>query len=172
MSIQKHLELNFKKINYDKPVKQGLIYYSSINYDNEPFYIQSPKMICKEDGSFILDKKNTMINLETINHDYSFYDFFINFDDKNIKETYKNNNDWFNKEIPLEIIDNMYKRTCKPIKKNSKPTFSFKIPTFKDKVQCQIYDQKKNYIDFNKIKSGSELSFILHIPEMIEVWKQ
>ena len=47
MSIISHDELDFKKINYSKPEKQGVIYYSSMNYDNKPFYLQTPKMICK-----------------------------------------------------------------------------------------------------------------------------
>jgi len=95
--------------------------------------------------------------------DFSFYDFFLNLEDRNIKETFKKNKDWFGKEIPLQLIDDMYKRTTKPVKKDSKPSFSFKIPTIKNKVQCQIYDQKKICLDVSKLDKDTEIIFILHV---------
>ena len=163
MSIKKHTELDFKKINYQTPEKQGLIYYSPINYNNEPFYLQTPKMICKKNLKDLIEKKNTNLEMETMNMDFSFYDFIANFDERNIKETFKNGKEWFNKDIPLEVIDNMYKRSCKPVKKNMKPIFSFKIPMIKEKIQCQLYDQKKNCIDYDKLSEGIEIVCILHI---------
>ena len=33
----------------------------------------------------------------------------------------------------------------------------------KDKVQCQIYDQKQNTIDLNTVKEGTECICILHV---------
>tara|TARA_Y100000590_G_scaffold427848_1_gene538504 strand:+ start:816 stop:1616 length:801 start_codon:yes stop_codon:yes gene_type:complete len=163
MSIQKHTQLDFKKINYQTPEKQGLIYYSPINYNNEPFYLQTPKMICKKNLKDLIEKKNTNLEMETMNMDFSFYDFLANFDERNIKETFKNGKEWFNKDIPLEVIDNMYKRSCKPVKKNMKPIFSFKIPMIKEKIQCQLYDQKKICIDYDKLSEGIEIVCILHI---------
>ena len=163
MSILRYSDVNSKKINYGKPEKQGMIYYAPIDYNNEPLYLQLPRMICKSNGPEIVKRKSTMLDIETLNNDYSFYDFMLNLDERNIKETFKNNELWFNKNIPLEIIDDMYKRTCKPIKKESKPIFSFKIPVVKEKVQCQIYDQKKTFIDISKVISGAEMICILHI---------
>ena len=163
MSVLKHDELDFKKINYNKPEKQGVIYYAAMNYDNKPFYLQTPKMSCKNGFQEILNSKNSLLDLEPINMDYSFYDSLISLDEKNVKCTFENNKDWFGKNIPLEIIDNMYKRNNKPVKKDSKPQFSFKIPLIKDKVQCQIYDQKRVCVDFNKINENTEVVLILHV---------
>jgi len=163
MPIQKHSDIDYKKLNYSKPEKLGLIYYAPINYDNEPFYLQTPKMICKSNTLSVLEKKKTNLEMEPLNMDFSFYDALLNLDEKNIKETFKNNKSWFGKDIPLEIIDNMYKRACKPVKKDSKPNFSFKLPITKDKLACQIYDQKKICVDFTKIKEGSEIICILHV---------
>lgn len=163
MSILKHDELDFKKINYNKPEKQGIIYYSSINYDNKPFYLQTPKMSCKNGFQDVLDSKNSLLDLEPINMDYSFYDSLLTLDEKNVKNTFDNNKEWFGKNIPLEIIDNMYKRNNKPVKKDSKPNFSFKIPLMKQKVQCQIYDQKRICVDFEKIQENTEVVLILHV---------
>ena len=74
MTIFKHDEIDIKKINYQKPEKQGMVYYSPINYNNEPFYIQVPRMKCLKNGSDITSKTNT-IDLENITNDLGFYDF-------------------------------------------------------------------------------------------------
>ena len=98
MNIFKYDEIDFKKINYDKPEKNGTFYYSSINYNKKPFQILSPKM------KYIGDNKdlNTLI-CETINKDFSFYDFFLNLENRNIKNTFNSNKEWFGKEIPLDF---------------------------------------------------------------------
>jgi len=163
MTILRHTELDSKRINYRKPEKQGLIYYSAIDYNNEPFYLQTPKMICTKGGLEIIESKNNILDMKTMNIDYSFYDTFVNLDELNVKKTFENNKEWFGKEIPLDVIDNMYKRSNKPVKKDSKPIFGFKVPMAKGKVQCQIYDQKRTCIDLNQLKEGSEVVCILHI---------
>ena len=163
MSILRHTELHLKKLNYKKPEKQGLIYYSAIDYQNNPFYLQTPKMICKKNGHEITESKNNYLEIEPSNIDFSFYDTFVNLDELNVKKTFENNKDWFGKDIPLEVIDNMYKRSNKPVKKDSKPIFSFKVPISKGNVQCQIYDQKKTCVDLNQIKEGTEVVCILHL---------
>jgi len=163
MNIHKHSDIDVKKINYGKPEKNGSFYYSPINYRNEPFHIQSPKMKCTDNILKSIEKGNYNLDCETINNDFSFYDFFLNLEDRNVKETFKQNKDWFGKEIPLQLIDDMYKRISKPVKKNSKPHFSFKLPTIKNKVQCQIYDQKKICLDISKLEQDTNIVFILHI---------
>ena len=120
-------------------------------------------MKCSSNVLESIQNGNSNLDCETINTDFSFYDFFLNLEDRNIKETYKKNKDWFGKEIPLQLIDDMYKRTTKPVKKDSRPSFSFKIPTIKNKVQCQIYDQRKICLDVSKLEKDVEIIFILHI---------
>ena len=94
MTILNYSDIDLKKISYNVPEKQGLIYYSSINYDNEPLFIQTPRMSSKNSGEEVLkNKKTNTLDLETINIDYSFHDFLLNFDEHNIKVTY--NGFWF-----------------------------------------------------------------------------
>jgi hypothetical protein len=163
MSILKYNSIDFKKINYTKPEKKGTIYYSPINYDNQPLHIQTPRMVCKSNGGNSVKINSPAIDCETLNSDFSFYDFLISLDDRNVKETHKNNKDWFGKDIPLEMIDDMYKRINKPVKKDSKPKFSFKLPVVKGKVQCLIYDQKQICVDIQKLVPDCEIIFVLHI---------
>tara|TARA_Y100001958_G_C21205735_1_gene531876 strand:- start:31 stop:825 length:795 start_codon:yes stop_codon:yes gene_type:complete len=163
MKIYTHDDLDYKKINYSKPEKQGTFYYSSINYDNQPLYLQTPKMICKKNISELIDKGNYNLEMETINNNHKFYDSILNIDDNNVKKTHQYSKEWFEKELPLDVIDNMYKRTCKPVKKDNKPLFSFKIPMNKNKVYCQVYDQNKICADISKLTENTEIICILHI---------
>jgi len=163
MSIYRHIDLDLKKINYKKPEKHGLIYYAGIDYKNEPLYLQTPKLVLTKSGLETIQSKNNHLECMPVNNDFSFYDSLLNLDELNVKRTFDNNKAWFGKEIPLEVIDNMYKRNNKPVKKDSKPQFGFKVPLIKDKVQCQIYDQKQNTIDLSSVKEGSECICILHI---------
>ena len=163
MSVYRHTDLDLKKVNYKKPEKQGLIYYSCIDYKNEPLYLQTPKLILTKSGLETINSKNNNLELEPVNNDFSFYDSLLNLDELNVKRTFENNKEWFGKEIPLEVIDNMYKRNNKPVKKDSKPQFGFKVPLVKERVQCQIFDHKKNTLDLKTIKEGSECICILHV---------
>ena len=114
MSVYRHTDLDLKKINYKKPEKQGLIYYSGIDYKNEPLYLQTPKLILTRSGLQTIERKNNNLELEPGNNDFSFYDTLLNLDELNVKRTFENNKEWFDKDIPLEVIDNMYKRNNKP----------------------------------------------------------
>lgn len=163
MSVYRHTDLDLKKINYKKPEKQGLIYYAGIDYKNEPLYLQTPRLVLTKSGLQTIQSKNNNLELQPVNNDFSFYDSLLNLDELNVKRTFENNKEWFGKEIPLEVIDNMYKRNNKPVKKDSKPQFGFKVPLVKERVQCQIYDQKKNTLDLKAIKEDTECICILHV---------
>ena len=163
MSVYRHIDLDLKKINYKKPEKQGLIYYAGIDYKNEPLYLQTPRLLLTKSGLEVIESKNNNLEMTPVNNDFSFYDSLLNLDELNVRRTFENNKEWFGKDIPLEVIDNMYKRNNKPVKKDSKPQFGFKIPMIKDKVQCQVFDQKHNTLDLKTIKENTECVCILHV---------
>ena len=102
--------------------------------------------------SFFVDKKIAGI-----------YGVVPSLDDKNIKETVKSSNDWFNKELPLEAIDEMYKRSTKPFKKNTCPKLKIRLPLVRNEIKCPVYNQKRVFVDINDIKENSEMILILHI---------
>ena len=91
------------------------------------------------------------------------YDLFLSLDDQNIKTTVKNSEEWFKKDLPLEAIDDMYKRTTKPFKKDSNPSLKFRLPVIKNEIQCSIYNQQKVFVDLDEVKEDSEVILILHV---------
>tara|TARA_B100001094_G_scaffold50396_1_gene45933 strand:+ start:5181 stop:5984 length:804 start_codon:yes stop_codon:yes gene_type:complete len=164
-NILKYDSVDVNDINYLKPEKVGTSYFSSFSYgDNlNPLYIQTPKLKCLTNISDLKGKKNPYLELEIPQGKYDIYDFFLSLDDKNIKTTVNNSKEWFNKEIPLEAIDDMYKRTTKPFKKDSNPRMKFRLPVIQNEIQCSAYNQQRVFVDLDEIKSGSDVILILHI---------
>jgi len=158
-------DVNVDQINYLKPEKNGQSYFAPISYGDalSPLYIQTPKLICKTNITDVKDKKIPYLDFEIPTGKLNIYDFLLSLDDQNIKKTVQKSNEWFGKEIPLEAIDDMYKRTTKPFKKNTCPTLRLRLPIIKNKIQCGVYNQKRVFIGLDEIKEGCEMVLIIHI---------
>ena len=165
MTIIKYDQAKIDDINYSKPEKIGSSYFGSFSYGNslKPLYIQTPKLKCVNGYSDIKDKKNPCLEVEIPKNNFDLYDLFLSIDDKNIKQTLHKSEEWFQKEIPLEAIDDMYKRTTKPFRKGENPTLKFQIPVIKNEIKCTIYNQQKVFMDIQELKEGSEVILILHV---------
>ena len=164
-SIKKCEDVDLKKINYSKPEKIGQSYFAPFSYGEtlSPLYIQTPKINCLTNLCEMKDRKAPYIEVEIPHGKLDLYDLFLSLDDQNIKTTVQKSEEWFNKELPLEAIDDMYKRTTKPFKKNTNPSLRFRLPCVKNEIKCGIYNQKKVFIDINDVKEDSEIILILHI---------
>ena len=79
------------------------------------------------------------MEVEISKNNFDLYDLFLSIDDQNIKKTLHKSQEWFQKEIPLEAIDDMYKRTTKPFKKGENPSMKFSISVIKNKIECTVY---------------------------------
>ena len=93
----------------------------------------------------------------------NIYDFLLSLYYNNIKTTVKESEDWFGKEIPLQAIDDMYRRTTKPFKKNTAPHIRLRLPLIKNEIKCGVYNQNRIFIGTDEVKEGSEVVLILHI---------
>lgn len=164
MSLLKCSDIDMKNVQYTKPEKNGAYYYSTMSYGNsQPIHLQSPRLRCRYTGEEFVEKGHTTLQLEPSTNDYALYDFFLQLDDRNIKHTFHKNKEWFGKNIPLTQIEDMYKRSSKPVKQGRKPEFNLKVPIIKGKVQCPIYDQKRGCIDIRKINPECEIVVVIHI---------
>ena len=165
MTIIKYDQVNVEDINHTKPEKIGSSYFGSLSYgDNlKPLYIQTPKLKCKNGILELKDKKNPHLEVELSKGKFDIYDLFLSLDDQNIKTTVHKSQEWFQKDIPLDAIDDMYKRTTKPFKKDTNPTLRFKLPVVKNEIQCSAYNQQRVFVDLDEVKEDSEVILILHI---------
>ena len=158
-------DVKIDKINYNKPEKNGQSYFSAISYGDalNPFYIQTPKLICKTNISEMDGKKVPYLDVEVPSGKMNVYDFLLSLDDNNIKTTVKKSEEWFGKEIPLQAIDDMYRRTTKPFKKNTAPQIRLRLPLIKNEIKCGVYNQNRIFVGTDEVKEGSEVVLILHI---------
>lgn len=163
MSLVRYDTFDHSKISYNKPEKQGAIYYSEIHYGGGPLLLVTPKLRSLEDGSTIGGKSTTNLSMEMTSQDFKFYDCMLKLDERNIKETCIRSKEWFGKEIPLELIDDMYKRSNKPIQKGQNPSFQFKMPFLKGEPRCKIFDPNKVIVEIEKLVKGTEIECVIHI---------
>ena len=165
MSVLRYEDVDVNEINFSKPEKVGTSYFGSISYGTElkPLYVQTPRLKSLINVCDIQEKKNPHLEVEIPNGHFDIYDFFLNLDDNCIKTTFQKSQEWFGKELPLEAIDDMFKRTTKPFKKNENPVMKFKLPVVKNKIQCGVYNQQRVFLDINDIKCDSEVILVLHL---------
>ena len=160
--VYKYDNIDISKLSFSIPEKQSNIYYSNITYENNPLFLQTSKLGILTKMTE-LNKKLPSVEYEIIGENLDFYDLFMKLDDKLIKETYNQIKEWFNQTIPLENIEDMYKRICKPLKKNTNPSIRFRLPMEKGNIVSKIYNQNKEIIKINDIKENSEAILIIHI---------
>jgi len=170
METQRYDSLDFKRIQYSKPEKRGAFYYSDITYGSsshseqgKPLMILCPKLKTKISGSESLTKASPTLELEPETNDFSFYDSLLKLDERNIKETYEKGKDWFGKEIPVDLIDDMYKRATKPLKRDQRPSYSFKIPMEKKEPRCKVFTGQRSPCPLTDVAEGAQVVTVLHI---------
>ena len=163
MSVTQLQYIDINNIDLSEPKKINSVYYSNISYDNLPLIIQLGRITINSELKNINNSKYPSIEFEIPENKQNIYDFFVSLDEKNIKETITNSNEWFKQEIPSEVIDDMYKRISKPLKNKTNPKIRFKLPVSKGKIQCNIYNNSKQLFDIEDIEKGTPCNIILHI---------
>ena len=147
--VTRYNKLQLDNIQYDKPENKGTVYFGSMLYDLNPLLLQSSRLKIKEIKEI---EKQKYIILETVDSDFSFYDKLLQLDDHILDATYQNSEKWFNKELPMDILENMYKRLTKPFKKDETPLLEFKLPYHSEKLQTKIYNQTNELIELESLR--------------------
>ena len=87
----------------------------------------------------------------------------VQLDDHILDATYQNSEEWFNKELPMDILEGMYKRITKPFKKDEKPSLEFKLPYHSENLQTKIYGQTNELIDLDNLVIGSTIILMIQV---------
>ena len=82
--VIRHNKLDISSLHYSKPINQNNLYYGSIDYNNNPCYIQTAKLVV-EDIKEVNKQKDIVLKVDP--DDFSFYDLLVKLDDHNL-------NDW------------------------------------------------------------------------------
>jgi hypothetical protein len=152
--------LDYNKISFKAPIKQGNHYYSAITYDgSKALYLETPNVYS---GADLLSCENTL-SVKISPEDFSVYDKLLDFDEYTVKNTTEKSEGWFNKHLPEDIVRGMYKRITSPIVKDELPKIELRVPRLKDKVQCGVFNTDGIPLAKDKIKCDTEIKCILHV---------
>lgn len=152
--------LDYKKIIYKSPIKQGNYYYSAITYDGDkPLYLETPNVYSSQK---LIECENTL-SVKISPEDFSVYDKLLELDENNVKNTTSNSENWFKKSLPEEIVRNMYKRITEPVIKDELPKISLRIPKSKEKILCATFNKDGIPLAKEEIQCDTEIKCILHI---------
>ena len=156
-------QLDLSKIDYTKPEHQQNFYYGSMSYSNSnACYIQTAKMTfvgIRDDKAS--KKKYLVVTVDP--HDFSFYDSLVKLDDHNLSTTYKSSKEWFQKELPMDVLETMYRPITCPFKKDDIPEIELMIPVTKQKIQCTVYNQSNDIISVDDLGKGATIIGVIHI---------
>ena len=158
--VTRYDKLQFDNIQYDKPENKGTAYFGSMLYDLNPLLLQSSRLKVK--GIKDIEKQKYIV-LETDESDFTFYDKLVQLDDHILDTTYQNSEEWFNKELPMDILENMYKRITKPFKKDEIPSLELKLPYHKGNLQTKIYNQANELIEVDNLVPGSTIILMIQV---------
>tara|TARA_Y100000389_G_scaffold202762_3_gene249071 strand:- start:1491 stop:2231 length:741 start_codon:yes stop_codon:yes gene_type:complete len=151
--IIKYNNIDLSKISYTGPTQNKNSYYGSIDYNNHNFMIQTSRLK-------VIDIKDKVIKVSVEPTDFSFYDTIIKLDDHNLASTYKHSKEWFKKELPMDVLENMYRRLSKPFKKDQIPILELRLST---KPDCHVYDTEDNIISLGELNVDSTILGIIDI---------
>ena len=160
--VTQYAQLDLGNINYSNPVHKQNVYYGSIRYGELPCYIQTAKMTFMGTRDDKTSKQKYLV-VRVDPQDFSLYDCLVKLDDHNLASTYKFSREWFQKDLPMDILETMYRRITKPFKKDDVPELELRIPVIKQRIQCNIYDQSNNSISLDHLSKGTTIIGILHM---------
>jgi hypothetical protein len=152
--------IDITQISYSSPTKvKGGSYMSIPTYQGKKIFIQTPRLL-NNNGILKTDNRSS-IELEFDKSHWNFYEFITDIDDFNIIQIQKNSETWFNKEFPLDIVEDFYKSPVKVGRGKKPPCLKLKVPISRGEISCSIYDKGNQLIRYNDIPNQSKILCVL-----------
>jgi hypothetical protein len=159
IEIVDYKTFDFETLEFLKPEKsKSGSFVANAKYNGNNLYIQTPRLNC---ATLIQSENRCAMDLVFDKTHGKFYDFITTIDDYSIIQIQKNSKSWFNREFPLDIVEEYYKTPVKIGRKNKPPSLKLKVPVSKGQPNIIIYDSKNNEMDFNKIKENTKVLSVL-----------
>ena len=154
--IREYSDIDISQVHYEDPIKVKGSYMTMAKINGEDIYIQTPK-ITNVNG---IIKTDTRAHLDLFfeKHHLKFYEFLSKMDDNNINQIFNNSKQWFNKDFPMDIVEDLY---SSPLKHKNPPKFKLKLPLSKGEIDTEIYDGANNIIRHTYIPDDSQLICLL-----------
>ena len=118
---QDYQSLEFNSIQYNFPVERnGCKYIDILDPTNDILIFKTPELTINQ----VIHKNENekYIDLIIPSDNKEFFEFIANIDDHNMLNIYNNTKLWFNKSIPLDVLDDFHRPVVK-IKKSGTAVF-------------------------------------------------
>lgn len=155
------------RLVYTDPTKvKGGSYIANVKYRNDDnelqdIVIQTPRLFC--DSGIIKTDTRSYLELNFDKEHWLFYEFITDLDDHNIVIVEKNSESWFKQKFPLDVVEEFYKSPVKVGRGKNPPKIKIKLPLSRGKVECGIYDNKRQNIHYSEINKSSKMICVLKL---------
>ncbi len=164
-------KFNFSKLEYIEPKKKANVVSSSIYYRASinkviNLFIRTPLMctvsgICKKNNNYYID-----LELDITNKHCDFYDFMNKFDNNNKQVVFQNSIEWFNEQLPLDIIDEYYIPSVTLVSGGKLPIIRVKIKSKGDIIIPKIFNNYGAEVDLSYVSPKDEIEAVIILDEL------
>lgn len=157
-------------ISFSEPENNEDILFCEILNGSEPLYIQTPKMMFKEEENNKLQILfQNLKDTESLN---PFYEFFKNVEQTICSKISESSKNWFSQEISQQSIQqNLYKTAITlPEKLNFPLGIKINLPyNNKGEEDFEIYNRSQKRLDFDYLikNNNTECTFLLLAKELV-----
>ena len=154
----------FSNISLAQPVSiQGGAYFTKIQYNDKPFFIETPKSLTKQ--GFVKNGKKLFCDLMFDNSNEEFINWIENLETKCQELIYEKGDLWFQNKLELNDIETAFTSALRIYKSgkyylmrvNVKMNYNTNIPLIK------IYNESEVPLNIDEIKSDTNLISIIEI---------
>jgi hypothetical protein len=164
-------KFNFSKLEYIEPKKKANVVSSSIYYRASinkviNLFIRTPLMctvsgICKKNNNYYID-----LELDITNKHCDFYDFMNKFDNNNKQVVFQNSIEWFNEQLPLDVIDDYYIPSVTLVSGGKLPIIRVKIKSKGDIIIPKIFNNYGAEVDLSYVSPKDEIEAVIILDEL------
>jgi len=161
--IEPNNSFDFSRVSLAHPVGiQGGAYFTKIEYNNKPLYIQTSKSLTKQ--SFVKTGKKYYCDLMFDKNSETIIHWFENLEEKCHKLIYEKKVAWFQGDLEEADIDTAFNPLIRVYKSGKYYLLRTNIKNNKDDIPAvKIYNEKENPLTMSEITSETEVMCILDI---------
>jgi hypothetical protein len=161
--IEPNESFDFSKISLGHPVGiQGGAYFTKIEYNNKPLYIQTSKSLTKQ--GFVKTGKKYYCDLMFDKDSEILINWFENLESKCHKLIYEKKNDWFQGNLEENDIESAFNPLIRVYKSGKYYLLRTNVKNTKDDIPAiKIYNEKEVELYINDITSETNIMSILVI---------
>jgi len=160
--IEPSADYDFSQLNLESPSPlQGGNFFTKINHTDKqlPLYIQLPKCVSKHGIIKNPSSKKSYVDLMFNYFETDVLTWFENLETKCRELIYAKKDVWFQMDITLDDIENMFISPTKSYKSGKFITLRAHIPCTKQikKDYCMIYDENERILESSAVTDSMQL---------------